>query len=218
MSLKSIYSKVLVIVLSLSILSVTAPFTLAEAGAPLGSIVTKGSVQIGNSSAPTGTTVFSGDKVSSSATAIINLKNGQIEMTKAAATFNRQGDTLVVKTDQGLLRFSFDKGEKVLIEAGKFQISGSDNSKHTGVLGLNKEGEIAVTMTEGALTALNVATGVRTEITPSAPMAVLNPNSAASAAAASASPTVAPALLIPLLVTGAVVGSVVGYELTKSGS
>jgi hypothetical protein len=223
MGRKPMHLKVLVAVLSFSILFITAPFTLAEtvAAAPLGSIVTKGSIQIGNSFAPTGTTVFAGDKVASTEPALINFKNGsRIEMTKAAATFNRQGDTLVVKTDQGLLRFNFDKGEKVLIEAGKFQITGSKDSKHAGVLGLNKDGEIAVSLTEGTLMALNVATGVRTEITSSAPMSVLNPNSP-TAAAAAASPALAGAGLAWLIVgvaagaTGLAVGV---YEATKSGS
>jgi hypothetical protein len=210
MGCKPMHFKVLATVMCFSIMFATASFTFAEtvAAAPIGSIVTKGSAQIGNSSAPTGTTVFSGDKVSSTEPALINFKNGsRIEMTKAAATFNRQGDLLVVKTDQGLLRFNFDKGEKVLIEAGKFQITGSKDSKHVGVLGLNKDGEIAVTLSEGTLSALNVATGVRTEISPSVPMTVLNPNSPASAAVASASP-VAVAGLAPLFVIGATAAAV----------
>jgi hypothetical protein len=169
--------KVLAVALSLSIMFSTIPFTFAEvvAARPLGSIATNGSVRIGTISAPTGSTVFAGDQVSSNGPALISLMNGsRIEMTKASATFNRRGDTLVVKTDHGLLKFNFDKGEKVLIEAGKYQITGSKDSKHIGVLGLNKEGEIAVGLSEGTLIALNVASGVRTEISPNVPMVVQN--------------------------------------------
>jgi hypothetical protein len=224
MDYKPMHLKVVATILSFFILFATAPCTFAAT--PLGSIVVVGSAQIGNASAPTGTTIFAGDKISSAGPALVNFKNGsRIEMTKAAATFNRQVDTLVVKTDQGLFRFNFDKGEKVLIEAGKFQIAGSKDSKHVGVVGLNKDGEIAVTLSEGTLMALNVATGVRTEITPSAPMSVVNPNSPAAVAATSGQlGGGGPKMLLanPVVVAGVVAAAIAVpvaisiYQATKS--
>jgi hypothetical protein len=167
--------KVLALFLSLSTMMVTVPFSLSEGAAvPLGTVVTNGTVTIGKSAAPTGTTVFTGDQVTSIQPALINFSNGsRIEMTKAAATFARQGDTLVVQTGQGLMRFNFQKGEDVRISAGNFEFTGGANSSRAGELGLNRSGQVVLTLTEGSFAALNTATGARTEVTPNRPLMVL---------------------------------------------
>ena len=120
---RSIAGRVGVLALSLLTVIATAPFSLAEtfSASPLGAVVTPGSVIVGNAVAPTGTTIFAGDRVTSDDTALIDLNGGsRIEMTKATATFSRQGKTLLVKANQGLLRFNFVKGENVRIDAGKY--------------------------------------------------------------------------------------------------
>lgn len=125
---RSLRIKALAVAVSLLTIIVTAPFSPAEtvAASPLGTIVTNGSVTVGNVTAPTGTTFFAGDKVTSVQPAMIKFDSGsRIEMTKAAATFSREGKTIVVQTDQGLLRFNFKKGETVRINAGKFRFSGA---------------------------------------------------------------------------------------------
>jgi hypothetical protein len=168
--------KVLALFLSLSTMVVTVPFSLAEGSAaiPLGTVVTKGSVTIGKSAAPTGTTVFAGDQVTSSQPALINFNSGsRIEMTKAAATFARQGNTLVVQASQGLMRFSFNKGEDVRINAGSYEFTGGANSSRVGELGLNRNGQVVLTLTEGTFSALNTATNSRTEVSPNRPLMVL---------------------------------------------
>jgi len=167
--------KVLALFLSLSTMIVTLPFSLAEGAAtPLGTVVTKGSVTIGKSAAPTGTTVFAGDQVASTQPALINFSSGsRVEITKAAATFALQGNTLVVQASQGLMRFSFNKGEDVRINAGDFQFTGGASSNRVGELGLNRSGQVVLNLTEGSFAALNTATGARSEVIPSRPLMAL---------------------------------------------
>lgn len=181
--------KVLALVLSLSTLMVTVPFTLAEsmAATPLGTVVSKASVTIGKSAAPTGTTIFAGDQVASTQPALINFSSGsRIEMTKAAATFARQGSTLMVEASQGLMRFNFKKGEDVQISAGAYKFTGGANSNRVGELGLNRSGQVVMTLTEGNFAALNTATGARTEVNSTAPLMALNQGGKGSAAEAGA--------------------------------
>jgi hypothetical protein len=206
--------------LALLTIVATAPFSPAEtvAGSPLGTIVTSGSVTVGNVSAPTGTTFFAGDKVTSLQPAMINFDSGsRIEMTKAAATFAREGKTIVVQTDQGLLRFNFKKGESVRINAGKFQFTGGVNSSRVGELGVNRGGQLVMTLTEGSFEALNTETGARTEVSAAKPLTVTNQVPAAAAGAGSA--TSAGSAITAAAVAGVAGGVGIGvgiYESTKS--
>jgi hypothetical protein len=198
----------------------SAPFSSAEtvAGSPLGTIVTNGNVTIGNVNAPTGTTFFAGDKVASVQPAMINFDSGsRIEMTKAAATFAREGKTIVVQTDQGLLRFNFKKGENVRINAGKFQFTGGIGTSRVGELGVNRSGQLVMTLTEGSFVAVNTETSARTEVTPAKPLAVTNQTPAAAAGAGSA--TTASSGVTAAIVAGVAGGVGIGvgaYEATKS--
>jgi hypothetical protein len=218
---RSLLVKTLSMVLALLAIFVTAPFTPAEtvAASLLGTIVTSGTVTVGNVSAPTGTTVFTGDKVTSIQPAMINFDSGsRIEMTKAAATFARQGKTIVVQSDQGLLRFNFKKGESVQINAGKFQFTGGTDTNRVGELGVNPSGQLVMTMTEGTLLALNTATGVQTLVSSVKPLAVTNP-AAAVAAAGSVASAGAAGGVTAAIVAGVALGTTLGvglYESTKS--
>jgi hypothetical protein len=182
---RSLRAKRMVFILAILSVIGTVPFSVAEtvAAAPLGTIATTGNVTVGKSSAPTGTTIFAGDKVASTQPAMITFSGGsRLEMTKAAATFSRQGKTLVVQADQGLLRFNFVKGEAVQINAGKFQFKGINESDHIGELGLNNKGEVVMTLKTGSFAAVNTETGVRTEVTPSKPLVVAKQGGGAAAA------------------------------------
>ena len=176
---RTMQAKALALIVSILTIIVTTPFGIAgtAAAVPLGTVVTNGSVTIGKSVAPTGTTLFAGDQVTSEQPALINFSSGsRIEMTKAAATFVREGSTLVVEASQGLMRFSFNKGEEVRINAGSFQFAGGANSNRIGELGLNKSGEVVLTLAEGSFAALNTANGARTEVNPGSPLMALNSN------------------------------------------
>jgi hypothetical protein len=167
--------KSLSVVVSILTIFVTVPCSVAEtlAASPLGVIVTQGTVTVGNSIAPTGTTVFAGDRVAAtSQPALINFSSGgRIEMTKAVATLSREGNTLVVKPVEGLLRFNFVKGEEVRINAGRYNFTAvGKDSAHTGELGLNRNGQIVLSMTEGVFNSIDTASGQQTEVTPNKPL------------------------------------------------
>lgn len=170
---KSARTKALAISLSLLIAAATAPFSLAEtlAARPLGTVVTAAKVMVGNASAPTGTTIFAGDTVASTEPALINFSTGsRIEMTKAAANFSRQGQTLVVAANQGLLRFNFPAGEQVQLSAGDYKFTSTGNSGHIGELGLNRSGQVVMSVTQGVFAAVNAATGAATAVVPNSPL------------------------------------------------
>ena len=176
---KSLFSKATAVLLASLIFTVTAPFSPAEtfATSPLGAMTTSGKVTVGNSVASTGTTIFSGDRViTQDAPALINFSSGsRVEMTKAAATFTRQGRVLAVQASNGLLRFNFEKGENVNIKAGKYNFSSAGNgTAHAGELGLNKNGQVVMALNKGIFAAHDTVTGERTEITPNSPLVMLD--------------------------------------------
>ena len=204
--------RMLALVISLSTIVFCAQFSIAEnvATPPLGTIVTQGNIIVGNSSAPTGTTIFAGDKITSPQPSLINFDSGsRIEMTKAAATFSRHGETLVINADEGLIRFNFKKGESVQINAGKFKITGIGNSNHIGELGLNKKGQIVMTVTEGTFSALNTETGTSTEVTSSNALSSSSQASAMVGAGSSTSSAVSTAGVVAAT-TASTVGTIVG--------
>jgi hypothetical protein len=186
---RAISMRALAVALSFLAVIMTVPFSPAEAlsAFPLGAVVTPGNVTVGNTAAPTGTTIFAGDRVASDGSALINLNSGsRIEMTKAAATFDRQGNTLVVQAKEGLLRFNFIKGEKVQINAGKYAFASANDSAHVGELGLDRNGQIVMNVTEGVFTTLNTATGVRSEASPNRPVVMMDQAGKSAGATASA--------------------------------
>jgi hypothetical protein len=174
---RSGWIRTLSVSLSFLILTVTAPVSFAEtvAGRPLGTITTQGSVMVGQTAAPTGTTIFAGDKVTSKESALISFRSGgRVEMTRASAAFERQGDMLIVKARQGLIRFNFQKGELVQIAAGKYRFSPVNSSGHVGAVGLDEGGQIVMNMEEGVFSALNTDTGEMTQVAPDRPLVVAN--------------------------------------------
>lgn len=176
---RSLFTRATAVLLASFILTVTAPFSPAEtlATSPLGAMTTSGKVTVGTSVASTGTTIFSGDRVvTHEAPALINFSSGsRVEMTKAAATFTRQGGVLAVQASNGLLRFNFEKGENVNIKAGKYSFSSVGNgTAHAGELGLNKNGQVVMALNKGIFAAHDTVTGERTEITPNTPLVMLD--------------------------------------------
>ena len=162
--------------LLLLLLLFTASFSPAgiAATAPLGTIVASGDATIGNAAAPAGTTIFAGDQVTSKEPALISFISGsRIEMTKATAKFTRNSNALVMDVDQGLIRFSFKKGEGVQINAGEYTFTTAGDIGPAGELGLNRSGQIAMNVMEGAFAVLNTATGMQTEVNAEDPFTVM---------------------------------------------
>jgi hypothetical protein len=227
----SMVAKTLAAVLSFLTVIMTAPFSLAEtfSASPLGTIVAPVSVTVGNAIAPTGITIFAGDRVASDSTALINLTSGsRIEMTKAAAAFNRKDNTLVVQASEGLLRFNFVKGENIQINAGKYAFSSTNASAHVGELALNNKGDVIMYVGEGTFTALNNATGARSEVSLGNPMVapsiMKTAGAAATGAAAQGRAAGKAEGFIPLLLLVAIIGGIAAgtgygiYAATKSPS
>jgi len=174
---KALIAKVLSAILAFLLILFTAPFSPAEAlsRAPLGAVISAGSISVGAVAVPTGTTLFAGDKLAASGSpALINLSSGsRVEMSQAAAVFSRAGNTLVIEADQGLLRFYFQEGENVQINAGNYVFSTvGERLPHVGELGLGRNGEIAMNTTQGAFAVLNVATGSNSQVDANKPLIV----------------------------------------------
>jgi hypothetical protein len=164
--------KLAAVFLSLIIVVSTAPFTLAEMGmAPLGTLTSGGNVTVGTTAATSGTTIFAGDRVASSQPALIDLGNGsRIELTRADATFDREGNILVIRADEGLLRFHFNENQNVIIDAGAYRLTSEKSSVNSGEIGLNRNGQMVVEVRQGALKALNRDTGEIVRALPGHPL------------------------------------------------
>ena len=172
---RSIWIKLTASSLLLLLLFTTVPFSTAEivATAPLGAIVASGSAKIGKTPAPTGTTVFPGDQVSTEEPTLINFISGsRIELTKAVANFDLREDVFVVQAEQGLFRFHFKEGDNVQFNAGTYRFDTVGSVGHSGEVGLNRNGEIAMNVIEGAFIVLNTANGTQSEVTPDSPFSV----------------------------------------------
>jgi len=177
MNRRPTWTKVCGTLLSTTILFYTAPSLSAEASNsdPLGSILSGGNTFIGSSTAPAGTTIFAGDRVSSEGPALISLADGsRIEMTRATANFDRKGSVFVLQADEGLFRFRFEREDNVEIEASGYLFTADGNSGLAGELGVNRRGQIAMNLMEGTFEVLNTVSGTRAEVSVAAPFAVMD--------------------------------------------
>lgn len=168
MSCSSESKKIAAGLLCLLTLLTTVPFSLAEtaAGAPLGVLVTTGGARVGGNAAPTGTSLFPGDTVTASKDPLlVSLASGsRIQMTEAAATFSKEGKTLVVEASHGLFRFQFTGAEGVQLDAGKYRFVAEGKAARAGELGINGSGEVVMTLSKGEFTRIDVATGERSKV------------------------------------------------------
>jgi hypothetical protein len=166
--------KIMAAFLSLLTLSVTLPFSLAETVAtrPLGVILITGTANVGGNSAPAGTSLFPGDRITASSDPVlINFLSGsRIQMTNAAATFGREGKRLIVQASNGLFRFHFTSADGVQIDAGRYRFVADSQMPPMGELWLNQNGEVMMTLSQGGFTMINLATGERSKVTADQPL------------------------------------------------
>jgi hypothetical protein len=144
------------------------------AAVPLGLLATSGEVSIGGLLAPTGTTVFSGDRLrSGNAPALISLASGGsiVLAPEAEATLTRTSGELVVRAAKGALAFRLESGLPARLDAGPYRFKPSGTT--SGDLRLEAEGRIAVSLSSGLLTGINTVTGK--------PVAVVPPQTASPA-------------------------------------
>ena len=156
--------------LAISMIS-TVSFAEGSDSSPIGKLATSGRVSIDGTSAPTGTVVFSGDRIATQEfPALISfLEGSSVVMTQGTtASFSRSGKALTIIAGKGVLGFNFLAGEDVIIQAGtyKFTASGLDQAI-TGELALSSKGEAEMSVSSGNFSVSNTATGDRSEVSPS---------------------------------------------------
>jgi hypothetical protein len=135
---------------------------------PLGRLATSGTISIGNVLAPTGTVLFSGDRLSAQdSPALVNFNSGSsvVLARGAAATISRKGKTLLVQAERGTIGFHFVPREIARIEAGHYKFTASAKSgEGVGELVIGTEGQVAMSLSSGSLSAFNTASGESFEV------------------------------------------------------
>jgi hypothetical protein len=112
--------------------------------------------------------------VASTQPSLIDLGDGsRVELTKAEAAFDKDGETLVINADQGLLRFNFAEGNDVRIETSKYQFTADKASGSLGEIGLNRKGQVIMEVAQGSFSMLNKSTGAVSRIAAGQPMLLL---------------------------------------------
>ena len=162
----------LLLLVSLPVISLAG----GSASPPLGTVVTSERVIISGQPAPTGTTLFSGDRLKvGNAPALVRFNSGgRIQMISAAATFRQDGDFLIIEPEYGLLLFNFGAKDNVRIVSGGREFTLRPQSAPClGSLALNRNGQIALGLVKGEFD-LRMADGGRRTISSSTPLVVLN--------------------------------------------
>lgn len=193
MSYRTGTRKIVASLLCLLMLSMALPFSLAgtPAATPLGVIMTTGTAKVSGRPAPTGTSLFPGDRITASSDPLlINLSSGsRIQMTNAAATFAAESKKLIVQAGYGLFNFHFTGADSVQIDAGKYRFIADSKMARAAELGVNQSGEVAMTVSQGEFTAINLKTGEQSKVTAERPL--VTPGRAVQAKAGMSGKTIA---------------------------
>jgi hypothetical protein len=173
MPINSLGKWVNVLILSMLAVFVVSSVSFAESSnyLPIGKLATPGSVSIGGTSAPTGTVIFSGERITTqeSPALVTFLKGSSVVMSQGtSAVFSRSGTSLEIIADRGVIGFHLLPGEEVSIQAGtyRFTASGLDRIL-AGELALSSNGEAEMSVSSGNFSVINTATGSRFEVSPS---------------------------------------------------
>jgi hypothetical protein len=161
---RSLHNRLFASSLSALTLLVIIPFSLGgtSAALPIGQTTSSGVVSIAGSTAPSGTVVFSGERVmAQEAPALISFRQGGSVLLNegAGATFSRNGDVLLIQASNGTMSFNLPAGEKVRIQAGSHNYVSSESGS-VGEITMVPEGAPSVLVASGNLYALNAAASV----------------------------------------------------------
>jgi hypothetical protein len=164
MSTCSLRNKVFASFLSALTIFIILPFAFSgiPVGLPIGKTASSGIVSIAGSTAPSGTVVFSGERVvAQDAPALIAFRQGGSVLLNegASAKFSRKSDLLMIQADGGTISFNLPPGEKVHIQAGSRSYVSSESGS-IGEIKVTTDSESIVSVTSGKLYAINAATGV----------------------------------------------------------
>jgi hypothetical protein len=134
-------------------------------------VATSGTVTIGNVTAPTGTALFSGDRLSAQdAPALVRLSSGSsVVLTHGAAvTVSRKDRALLVQAEKGIIGFHFIPHEQVRIEADRYEFTASAGDKAgVGELTVSASGRVTMSLSSGRFLALNTKSGESFDISAS---------------------------------------------------
>jgi hypothetical protein len=144
--------------LLLLVLTVFVPASKAEDGTVLGVITSAPNVMVNGASVSAGTTLFSGDTVEVfQGVSLVQFADGnRLEMTKAKATFIRNGQRLHIQVHSGLIRFNFKPWDDTLISTSQYRLGVHGRlSRTVGGLMVNEKGQFGASICKGKLKALN---------------------------------------------------------------
>jgi hypothetical protein len=130
---------------------------------PIGRLATSGTVSVGNALAPTGTALFSGDRLSAqNSPALIRFNSGSSVVLPrgSAATIHRKETGLLIQAERGTLGFHFVPREEARIEAGRYTLTASDrNAAEVGELVIGADGRISMALSSGSFSAFDAKSG-----------------------------------------------------------
>lgn len=132
-------------------------------GLPIGKLATSGTVSVGNALAPTGTALFSGDRLSAqNSPAFVRFGSGSrvVLPRGSAATIYRKGTGLIIQAEKGTLGFHFVPREEARIEAGRYTLTASARDvAEVGELFVGADGRIAMALRSGSFSAFDAKSG-----------------------------------------------------------
>jgi hypothetical protein len=156
----------------LLIASIQLPADAAEA-LPIGRLATSGTVSVGNVPAPTGTTLFSGDRLSAQDfPALIRFGSGSTIVLPrgSAASIYRKGAGLLIRAEKGTLGFHFVPREEARIEAGRYTlIASAKGAAEVGELVVDATGRIAMALSSGSFSAFDAQSGKSFDVSAQTP-------------------------------------------------
>jgi hypothetical protein len=167
MMFKSLQTKITASLLALSMLGIAPPLCHASIlnAVQLGTVLTGGTTRIDDTVIPSGTTLFTGDRIVSELPALIHLDTGgRIEIVRAAARFSRHEEQLVVHVEEGQLSFVINEGEAVQIVAGEYRLTADRGFRNSGRLSVDSTGRMTMNVIEGVFTATDQVTETQTEL------------------------------------------------------
>ena len=132
-------------------------------GLPIGRLATPGTVSVSNALAPTGTALFSGDRLlAQNSPAFIRFRSGSSVVLPrgSAATIYRKETGLLIQAEKGTLGFHIVPREKARIEAGRYTLTASARDvAEVGELVVGADGRIAMALSSGSFSAFEAKSG-----------------------------------------------------------
>lgn len=132
-------------------------------GTPIGKLATSGTVSVGNAAAPTGTALFSGDRLSAqNSPALVRFRSGSSVVLPrgSSATIYREEAGILIRAEEGTLGFHFMPAERARIEVGRYTLTAAAKDiAEVGELVIDADGRIAMALSSGSFSAFDEKSG-----------------------------------------------------------